>query len=103
MDSTAKELEAFRERLGAAQACLARQDWEGARRALDDAIAIDPLQPKPFDLMADVLSHLNRGEESATFRTRAKLLRQEQWKRQVEAEVRGQHELIGAPARHEIP
>ena len=103
MDSTAKELREFRDMLGSAQTCLERQDWEGARRALDSAIDIDPLQPKPFDLMADVLSHLNRGEESQAFRTRAKLLRQEQWKRQVEAEVRGQHELIGGPARHEIP
>jgi len=103
MDSTTKDLEQFRERVAAAQACLERQEWEDARRALDAAIAIDPLQPKPFDLMADVLSHLNRGEQSEAFRTRAKLLRQEQWKRQVEAEIRGQHELIGAPARHEIP
>jgi Tfp pilus assembly protein PilF len=103
MDTTAVELAAFRERISAAEACIEKQDWEAARQALEAAIAIDALQPKPFDLMAGVLAKQQRGDEAEQFRARAKVLRQEQWQRQVEAEIRGQHELIGGPARHEIP
>jgi len=103
MDSTAKELEAFRAHLASAQVCIGRQDWPGARAALDSAIAIDALQPKPFDLLADVLARMGQDADAEASRARAKRLRDEQWKRQVEAEVRGQHELIGGPARHEIP
>jgi Tfp pilus assembly protein PilF len=103
MKSTSKELEAFRARLNDAEASMRREDWAAALSALDAAAAIDPLQPKPLDLRAQVFDRLHREEEADRQRALAKTLRHEQWKRQVEAEIRGQHELMGGPSRHEIP
>lgn len=103
MDSPRQDLETFRKRMDEAQAAAAAGLWADARRALEQAIALDPLQPKPLEALADVMRNLHDPDRAEELRQRAKTLRQEQWQRQVEAEIRGQHELIGSAARHEIP
>jgi len=103
MDTPLKELEAFRRHLESAQRAADEGRWNDAKGALEQAAAIDPLHPKPLEALADVMAHLHDPDLADSLRQRAKTLRQEQWQRQVEAEIRGQHELTGNAARREIP
>ena len=103
MDSPRKDLEAYRARLAEARLAIEAARWGEAKPPLEAAIAIDPLEPVPFELLAKVMDGLHDPDEAEALRRRAKIIRQEKWQREVEAEVRGRHELIGGPARHEIP
>ena len=103
MDGLGKDLEAFRQRVQEARAAIEAKRWSEAKHALEAALSIDPLEPRPYDLLASVMEGLHDPDQAEALRRRAKTLRQERWQREVEAEVRGQHELIGGPARHEIP
>ncbi len=99
MDSPGKELERFDHLLAEAAEAMEGQRWNEAQTALKQALAIDPLQPKPYDLLADVCDGLHDPDQAEHYRSRAKAIRQEQWQRQVEAEVRGGHEILGDPSR----
>ena len=103
MDSPGKDVEQFDRLMAEAAAAMEGQNWTEAQAALDQAVAIDPLQPKSYELLAEVCVGLHDSDQAERYRTRAKAIRQEQWQRQVEAEVRGQHEVLGKPSRHEIP
>lgn len=103
MDSIGKHLEGFRAHLAQARQDIEERRWAEAQAALEAAMQIDPLEPKPYELLATVMDGLHDPDEADALRLRAKTLRQEKWQREVEAEVRGQHDLIGGPARHEIP
>jgi uncharacterized protein HemY len=103
MDTPTQDIEAIHRLLGDAQQAAEEARWEDARRALEQAIAIDPLQPKPVAQLADVMERLHDPGKAGDLRSRAKSLRQQQWQRQVEAEARGRHELTGEAAHREIP
>jgi len=103
MDSPRKDLEAYRARLVEARLAIEASRWAEAKPLLVAAIAIDPLEPAAYELLAKVMDGLHDPDEAEALRRRAKIIRQEKWQREVEAEVRGRHELIGGPARHEIP
>ncbi len=99
MDSPGKDLERFDRLLAEAAEAMEGQRWNEAQTALEQALAIDPLQPKPYDLLAATCDGLHDGDQAERYRSRAKAIRQEQWQRQVEADVRGGHEILGDPSR----
>jgi Tfp pilus assembly protein PilF len=101
MDSPAQDLKLIRARLEEARRAIEARLWSEAKRALEAAMALDPFEPGPHELMAAVMEGLHDPDAAETFRRRAKALRQERWQREVEAEIRGQHELMGGPRRHE--
>ena len=101
MDSLGKDIERIDGLMAEAAEAMEGQRWNEAKSALEQALAIDPLQPKPYDLLADVCEGLGDSSQAERHRSRAKSIRQEQWQRQVEAEARGGHEVLGKPSRHE--
>lgn len=103
METSAQDLASYLALIESARQAESESRWEAAKLALEQAIAIDPLQTKAIDLLARVMSALHDPDEAESLRRRAKLLREEKWKRDVEAEIRGRHELTGAATRHEIP
>ena len=103
MESPAKEFEAYNQLLREAQTCLDEKLWEEAKSKLERAAEIDPLQAKPLAMLAEVYDGLGDGKQSDTLRARAKAIREEKWKREVEAELRGRHDMLGETSRHETP
>ena len=86
-----------------AHAHLDAQRWEAAATLLREAIALDPLAAKPLELMAQAQEGLGLAVEAEKSRKLARATREEQWKRSVEAELRGRHELVGSVVKHELP
>lgn len=72
-----------------------------AHAAAHEAMLLDEKNPRPLEALAHVAEARGRPEEAERLRGRAGTLRKEAWQRQVEAEIRGQHELWGDPLRHE--
>ncbi|MCZ6748676.1 MAG: hypothetical protein O7D96_05240 [SAR324 cluster bacterium] len=99
MDSPVKDIERIDRLMAEAAETMEGQRWDEAQTALEQVRAIDPLQPKTYDLLADVCDGLNDPGQAGRHRSRAKAIRQEQWQRQVEADVRGGHEILGDPSR----
>ena len=95
MESPAKDIEAYNQWLREAQTCLDGKRWEEAKSKLERAAEIDPLQAKPLAMLAEVYDGLEDGKQADTLRARAKAIREEKWKREVEAEVRGRHDVLG--------
>ena len=103
MDTPTQEMKAYDDLVGEAADLIAKDEWEAAKTALDQAIALDPVQVHGYDMLAKVYDGLHDPDQADHYRTQAKAIRQEQWQRQVEADVRGKHEMLGGPARHKIP
>lgn len=80
------------------QGCLAE-----AETAAREAGRIDPVNPVPLEVLARVLEAQGRHETAEEAAKQAKALRKAAWKRQVEAELRGQHEWMGSSIRHKTP
>ena len=89
-------LEAARERVAA-------EDWAAARADIEAALKLDENSAAIYDAMAEFFEAKGESEESVQWREKAKLVRKQAWQRQVEAEARGHHDLLGEPSRHEIP
>jgi Tfp pilus assembly protein PilF len=81
----------------------AGQDWETAQQAIEAALKLDENNPPAYDAMAECLEARGEAGQAEAWRERAKLVRKQAWQRQVEAEARGHHDLLGEPSRHEIP
>jgi len=101
MDAPIKELERLRalQRLG-------RERLEAglpleALAAAEEALGLEAANLPALALKADALERLQRAEEAAGLRERIRLLRRESWQREVEAELRGRHDLLGEAIRHE--
>lgn len=103
MESPTKIVNELRSLLADARESLAGRKWEAAKSILEKAIAIDALDPTPLGLLAEAHEGMGAAGEAESCRLRAKALREDKWKRKVEAEARGQHEMLGKAARHEIP
>ena len=103
MTSPGKDVEKIKALLEQGQKNIEEEQWQAAEEAAKEAIALDDMQPKSYDVMAKALEGQGKTEDAATWRDRAKLIRREAWQRQVEAEARGGHEVLGDPGRREIP
>lgn len=86
-----------------AQARSAGQEWDAAKQAIEAALKLDENNPPACDAMAECLEAGGGTGQAEAWRKRAKLIRKQAWQRQVEAEARGHHDLLGEPSRHENP
>ncbi|HKI99646.1 MAG TPA: hypothetical protein VKB51_14320 [bacterium] len=101
MDAPVKDLERIealqqegRQRLDAGQPAE-------ALRAVEQALVLEPKNLRSLTLKADVLESLHKDDAAQQMRALVKQIKREQWQREVEAEVRGHHELMGEAIRHE--
>ena len=85
------------------RACTATEEWQAAQAAVEQALLLDENHASSYDAMADVFDAMGQADKSTQWRDKSKLVRKQAWQRQVEAEARGHHELLGEPGRHEIP
>ena len=103
MKAPIKDLETVKRLLEEAREKMAAEAWEEAEKAAREALALDEHHAPAYDLMGEIFEAREMGEEAEQWREKAKLVRRQAWQRQVEAEARGHHEMLGAPGRHEIP
>ncbi|MDH4121463.1 MAG: tetratricopeptide repeat protein [Deltaproteobacteria bacterium] len=103
MDVPVKELEQINGWMEQARTLESQKKWNEAREVLEKVLAIDPRNDKAFEHLGRVYDGLGDAQKGASFHARAKSLREEKWEREVEAEMRSHHEVIGEPNRREIP
>ena len=103
MESPKQILQDINSLVEAARERVAAGDWSAARADIEAALKLDENSAASYDAMAELLEAKGESEESAQWREKAKLVRKQAWQRQVEAEARGHHDLLGEPSRHEIP
>ncbi len=101
MDAPVKELARINALLEQARTAL--EDGR-ADATLDDArhvLALDPKNIKAYRLMGDAYEALGKPQDAERMRAQEKVIKRDAWQRQVEAEVREQHEMMGEAIRHE--
>ena len=103
MDAPLKDLDRIKVLLQAAQEALQAGRHTEAAQSAREALELDPLNPRPAELLAEIHRAAGKPELAAQDADLAKYLREQAWKRQVEAEARGHHDLIGEASRHELP
>lgn len=101
MDSKRTAYEELQQHLNAARSLLKAGQLGAAEATLREAALLDPVAPQPVELLAKVLEAQGHSAESAKLALRAKALRKQAWARQVEADVRGHHALMGTAIQHE--
>ncbi|HEX7927022.1 MAG TPA: hypothetical protein VF678_05475 [bacterium] len=102
-DAPAQDLERVRALLNAAREHAQAQRWPQAEQAALEAQTLDPNNPKAPELLAEAARAQGRAGDAERHTAQAKHLRDLAWKRAVEAEARGQHEVIGEATRRELP
>jgi len=70
---------------------------------LTQAIELDERNAFAIDLLAKSYEGAGKADLAAKARARAKQTRDENWKRQVEGDIRSHHEMMGKKVQHEIP
>jgi Tfp pilus assembly protein PilF len=103
MDAPVKDLERIRVLLQGARERLEAGVYAEAEHQAREALQLDPYSPRPADLLAEIARAAGHPEMAQRHAALAKHLREEAWKRDVEAEARGHHDLMGEPTRHELP
>lgn len=103
MKTPNKELNAVKAFLQTAQRKIAEGAWEEAEKAAREALRLDENHAAPYLVMGEVLEAQGKAAEAGEWRDKAERVRKEAWQKQVEAEARGHHEVLGTPGRHEIP
>jgi len=103
MDAPLKDLERIRALLQSAVAALQAGRHAEAMLSAREAQELDPLNPRPPELLAEIHRAAGKPELAAREADLAKYLRKQAWEREVEAEARGHHDLIGGASRHELP
>jgi Flp pilus assembly protein TadD len=101
MDAPVKELERIERLQREGREHLAAARLDEALAAAEQALALEAKNLRSLSLKADVLERLQRAEEAGRLRTLVRQLKHEAWERQVEAELRGRHDLMGEAIRHE--
>ncbi len=96
-------METIRALIGESKALTDSGNWEAAAAVLEKAVQVDPNHPRSHDLLADAWEKMGEAQKAQSSRSRAKAIRDERWKKEVEAQARGQHDMLGKAARHEIP
>ena len=77
--------------------------FEKAEEKIRSAFSKDQKFIPAYELMAVLCEKRDQPGDAAQWRARAKSVQTETWERQVEAEARGRHEVLGEAVRHEIP
>jgi Tfp pilus assembly protein PilF len=101
MDAPVKELERLQALQKQAHERLEAGQLDEALASVEEALAIEAKNLRSLALKADVLERKGQAEEAGRLRLIAKQLKREAWERQVEAELRGKHDLMGEAIRHE--
>ena len=103
METPIKEIEHRKQLLEEARLHLAEGKLDMARKLALEAIPLDEFCAQSFELLAEISDLERHSDEAAQWRQKAKDVRYEVWKKGVEAEVRGHHDVLGTAVRHEIP
>jgi thioredoxin-like negative regulator of GroEL len=101
MDAPLKELERLRALHQEARRLLDASRPADARDAAQQALALEADNPRSLALLAEALERLGEAEPAQRLRLQIRQIRRDTWQRQVEAEARGQHDLLGQAIRHE--
>jgi Flp pilus assembly protein TadD len=101
MDAPLKELERMQTLQEQARTLLEQGQPQAALAAAEDALALEPQNVRSLTLKAEALEGLGQAEPAEQLRALVKQLKRDAWQRQVEAEVRGRHDLMGEAIRHE--
>ncbi|MDH5753143.1 MAG: hypothetical protein OEZ59_12100 [Deltaproteobacteria bacterium] len=102
MDAPVKELELLRKLVKEARELLEAGQHADAETRILEAIELEPKAARPMEILADIDEAMGRAELAEQHRLQAKMLRKEAWQKQVEAEIRGKHEMLGEAVRHEL-
>ena len=86
-----------------AKALLADGKWDDAERVLTEAIALDERNAFAIDLLAKCYEGAGKTVLAEKTHARAKATREENWKREVEGDIRSHHDMMGKKVQHEIP
>ncbi len=103
MNTAKQDLQRIQALHGQARQALAESRWEDAERAGAEALALDEQHAPSYDLMAEICEARQSADKAEEWRAKAGVIRKQVWQRQVEAEARGHHEVLGKPSRQEIP
>ena len=103
MAAPSKDVERIQALLQAARDHLHERRFSHAEAAAQEAHTLDPNSAKPVELLAEVARAAGQTEQAERHAALAKHLRDEAWKRDVEAEARGHHDLLGKASRNELP
>lgn len=103
MKIPAEDWKAVKEFVERGRGYIAEEKWVEAEKAARDALALDENHAPTFDLIADIFEGMGKGRDAEEWRAKGVLVRKQAWQRQVEAEARGHHDLLGEPGRKEIP
>ena len=103
MKAPIKELNELRKLVEEAREAISIGKLDAAEDSLRKAFAIDDRHIPAVEMMAALYEARGQTTQADQWRARAKAVRMENWERQVEAEARGRHEMMGEVVRHEIP
>ena len=93
-----EQMKALREESGR---LLESGQLDDALSKVDEALVLEERNQKSLTLKADILEKKGNSKEAETLRAQVKLIKNEAWKKKVEAEARGQHEVMGQGVRNE--
>ncbi len=101
MESAVSDLKRIEALLQQARASLAADDSGAALTATEQALAIDPRHLRTLALRVKALERAGQSKEARLLSAHLKQLKREAWQREVEAELRGKHDVLGKAIRHE--
>ena len=93
-----KELQDLQER---SRKLLEEGRYDEVLQTVQEAIGLEENNIASLRIKAVALRGLGRGEDARQLESRVQQLRKKAWQRQVEAELRGRHEVMGEAIRHE--
>lgn len=101
MKAPVKELQQMQQLQQQARQHLEAGHAAEALGAVQAALALEETNLRSLTLKVEALEALGRTDEAGKLRTLVRQLRREAWQRDVEAEIRGHHDLMGEAIRHE--
>lgn len=101
MESPGKVIEQMKALREESSRMLAAGEVDEALSKVDEALALEENNQKSLTLKADILEKKGNSREAETLRAQVKLIKNEAWKKKVEAEARGQHEMMGKAVRND--
>ena len=103
MKAPIKELKELQKLVEQAREAISTGKLDAAEETLRKAFTIDDRHIPAVEMMAALFEARGKNHQAEQWRARVKAIRLENWERQVEAEARGRHEVMGEVVRHEIP
>lgn len=103
MGTISEQLNQFKGLLAQARQNLDESKTQEAEKIVLDAIKIDEMAPEPYDFLEEIYLLKGNHQKANEYKQIAQAIRKKVWGNQVEAEIRGHHEMLGEASRHEIP